>query len=1428
MHIPLNKLLPLGVSLFIAVMFFGCGHRNTGGFELREGDRVMFLGDTLMERAQDHGWIELMLTTRFADRNVTFRNFGWSADTPKGDSRLGRSLLQAGHEPEGEGWKLLVNQIEEARPTVVFLGYGMANSFDGEAGLARFRENYLRLLDVIERVSPGVRLVLLSPIRHEALGPPWPDPTAHNAELKLYSRAIGEIAALRHAAFVPLDHLSAARTTGSSEAKLTDNGIHLNDRGYRVAAEAIEDRLFDKPGAWRSSTRVELLRQAIIRKNEWFFYRSRPGNMAYIFGFRKREQGNNAAEIPKFDDLILAEEKRIAQLRSLEAADVPPVPLRTGNLISNPEPQAHPEFEVAEGFEVSLWAEDPLLDKPVQMNFDPRGRLWVACTPVYPQIEPGQVENDKIVILQDTTGGGRADKVTLFAENLLLPLGVEPGDGGVYVAQSTNLLHLRDTDGDGKADERRVVLSGFGTEDTHHNLHTLRWGPDGRLYLNQSVYTRTNTETPGGVVRLRAGGMFRFDPRDQSMDILYRGWVNAWGHQFDAYGQSFVSDGAGNLGISWGIRDATYQTLAPARRVLQSISPGTYPKFCGLEIIHSEHFPADWQGDIITGDFRANRVVRFKVRDQGAGYVTSPMPDLLRTSADTFRPVDMKLGPDGALYIADWSNRIIQHGEVDFRDPRRDKVHGRIWRVTARGRALSPAADLTQSDNRSLLDQLISPNGYYQEHARRVLVERGAERVLPDLASWIKAHGDDRALLQAMFLYEAFNRPHPALFETLLAAHDPDIRAATVRALPPQADATAPQLARLVSDENPRVRLEAVRALGRIPSVKSLDQALGVLDRPMDPFLDYALWQTVNELAGPWLDAVKGGDPTFAGRDAQLAFILNALKPEQTGEVLGRLLDKQAIPRDGAGPWIELIGSAGGPAELRRLFVQLTESRFDASAAVRALAALNEAARLRKIRPEGELGALESVLGSPEDRIRIGAVRLVGAWNLSGLREPLLEIANAPETSAAERSAVFASLREIGGKEVFESLGKLAKEGSSATIRNEAVVAMATIDLKAALPVAIAALQGAAAPEAPGLWRSILGINGAGDLLAIELPKARLSEETARTGLRPAREGNRNQALVQTLMQIAGFSLANVRLSSNELQAMAADALARGDAARGEQLYRRADLSCTACHSIGGAGGKVGPDLTSIGASAQPDYLVESILAPNAKIKEGYHSISITMKNQQVLSGIIVRENPAEVVLRNAADEEVSIPVQDIAERTGIGSLMPSGLADPLLPEERLDLFKFLSQLGKPGPYDAAKRDVARFWRLYQVVSKNAHLGAERITKGDFTLADWVPAFTLVDGTLPEESVAAATSEFDQSRGLFAATTFQSTTAGKIEFTLAGKVSDVWINGRPVGFDGKFTAEINAGVNVVVLRFPSQGRLSSLKLSAPEVIFLSE
>ncbi len=540
---------------------------------------------------------------------------------------------------------------------------------------------------------------------------------------------------------------------------------------------------------------------------------------------------------------VLANSAAILLLLALAA---PAVAQRELKDIPPPDPELErASFQVADGFEVNLYAADPLLAKPIQMNFDPAGRLWIAASEVYPQIVPGQKANDKIIVLEDSDGDGRAEKTSVFAEGLLIPTGVEPGDGGAYVGNSTELLHLADTDGDGRADSRRIMLSGFGTEDTHHIIHTLRWGPDGCLYFNQSVYIHSHIETPYGVRRLAGGGIWQFRPETMRLEVFSKGWVNAWGHHFDRWGQSLVTDGAGNDGINYAFPGSVFVASPGARRNLNGMNPGS-PKYCGLEILSGRHLPDDWQGNVITHDFRAHRVCRFVISEVGSGYEAREQPELIKTAHVAFRPVDVKLGPDGAIYIADWYNPIIQHGEVDFRDPRRDHVHGRIWRVTAKGRPLVPRPQLADASTATLLDALKSPEGHTRERTRRVLKERGPD-VLPDLDGWVSdlagsGSDVDHHRLEGLWTYQSLDQPAPELLASLLKSHDHHVRAAAVRVLGAWHDRVSQAFELLkaaVADKHPQVRLEAASALGTLGTLEAADAVLGA---------SISRWTTISNL----------------------------------------------------------------------------------------------------------------------------------------------------------------------------------------------------------------------------------------------------------------------------------------------------------------------------------------------------------------------------------------------------------------------------------------------------------------------------------------------------------------------------------------------------------------------------------------------------
>lgn len=1342
--------------------------------------------------------------------------------------------MQAGREPADEGWKQLQKQIELVKPTVVFLGYGMASSFEGKP--EEFRAEMQALINAIRKQMPKVRFVILSPLRHEA-----PTNAEQNRQLAAHTTQLGRLADENGIQFIDLFQLPAAK-----RPSITQNGIHAHDAGYRQIAAEICRQLKVPTHPRLATAQAEALREIIRRKNKLFFDRSRPQNMAYIFGFRKHEQGNNAVEIPKFDPLVAEQEKLIAARR-----DLPPLkkePPKKSAVPSAPfTPQKLPEFDTMPGIEVNLFAENPSLSKPIQMNFDPQGRLWVATSSVYPQVKPGQVADDKIIVLEDTTGNGRADKTTVFADGLFIPTGIEPGDGGAYVAQSTQLLHLADTNGDGRADKKRIVLSGFGTEDTHHTLHTIRWGHAGRLYFNQSIYIRSHVETPHGVVRLKSGGIWHLRLDTLQAGIAYRGWCNPWGHHFDDFGNAFVTDGAGFQGISYAIPGAMYFTYAGARRIMDSISPGNYPKFAGLEILNSPHFPKSFRGAAITCDYRAHRIVRFTLSENGAGFAAKHEGDFIRSSATSFRPIDVKQGPDGALYIADWSNPIIQHGEVDFRDPRRDKVHGRIWRVTFKNRPLAKKQNFQKLKNEQLFNTLLTDNQYDKRQARRVLHERG-RKILPELKKWLAQHDENEtAQLEALWLHDAVNVVNVNLLMLTLEANDARVRAAAMRVLGhwhSRLNTTELHAAAGIRDKHPRVRLEAMRVYAEMKNSTVAHQyakyALQALDQPVDKFLDYSLWLTVNDLADPFVRGMQNGALNFADKRAHAEFALRSLETGKAAALLKQLVRQRKLPRDGRGPLIELIGTAGGAAELAILFSQLKSDGFDPAVHSRVLTALASAARLRNTRPTGDLSGVGDFLNSDDRAIQSAAIHLVGAWKQVPQVPALLAIA------AEGDDAAFDSLVTIRGRKVVQGLKQLAAEDKPIATRQAAARALGTINLKSSLAEIFAVLKATDnANAALELWRVLLQQKGAGAALAEGVAGAQLPKPVVTAGIRAAREGGRNEkALVAALARSKNIALLIKQMTPAELKALAARAMKEGDPFAGEKIYRRTELACTVCHAIGGAGGKVGPDFTSLGTSAQPDYIIESLWYPNRKIKEGYHTTVVETKDNRTLAGVVIRDVGGELVMRDLANKLISIPKNQIRKKTAAPvSMMTPGLITGLAEDEQLHLYRFLAELGKAGPFDATKTGVARTWRLLPGTHRVEQYGIEKIVEADFEKkwsnhvlgagngAGWKILPARVNGDLPAADIE-QTASVGRNVGLvhvFAGTKFEMQTTGNATFTLPkGMNAEAWLDGKSLGRANQFTAKVAAGKHRIVLRLDAKALPKVLRLESMDVAFLND
>ena len=993
--------------------------------------------------------------------------------------------------------------------------------------------------------------------------------------------------------------------------------------------------------------------------------------------------------------------------------------------IPSPDPAAElAAMQVADGYEVNLFAADPLITKPLQMNFDPQGRLWVSSSSVYPQIRPGEVANDTVTILEDRDGDGRADASTVFADGLLMPTAVLPGDGGVYVANSTEFLHLSDTDGDGKADTRRVVLSGFGTEDTHHIIHTFRWGPDARLYFNQSIYIHSHVETPRGVRRLNAGGIWRFAPESLALDVFARGWVNTWGHAFDRWGRSLVTDGAGGEGIYYGFPGAAYQTAAGTPRILHGMNPGS-PKYCGLEIVDGRHLPDDAQGQLITNDFRANRVCRFRLTEKGSGFASERLPELIHSQRVTFRPIDVKMGPDGAIYIADWYNPIIQHGEVDFRDDRRDRTHGRIWRVTAKGRPALPRIDFTKLSTPELLGHLKSPESYARDMAKRVLFARGSAAVVPELTTWLKSLDSldpdfERLRLEALRLRQGLDRGSQSdvdagLLKAVLESPDPRARAAAARIVCDWADrldSPVEMLAPAVDDPSGLVRLEGVRALATLGGRRAAELALHAVDHERDDALDYAVWLAARETKDAWLPAVLDGTFADNGRFGRVIFAVAAAEASAAvPRIVASLQDERKDERkdekkdgktDGKisdadrSAALSAIAKLGNADQLRVVFDVVTNPATSPAQAAALLSDLLDSHRRRRVVPSGDVSAIEKLVASPDDGCAARAIEATAAWQVTDASEELAGIAESSSRSAAVRSAAVAALGGLPGDPPRAALLKLCSApGNNETFKAAAIASLVPRSVADAAAQAVAFLGAARDAKARTVvFQAFLKAkDGAATLAAaFERAPSPLPADAAKDGQQAvSASGRQEPALTQALAAAVARASAGTpqaaasahAMSGAELDAFVSLVRDKADATRGAAIYARENLKCVTCHRIGAEGGKVGPNLTAIGASSPLDYVIDSLLYPAKNVKEGYNTVVVQTDDGQVLTGIQVTRSDAELVLRDAAGKEVKIPTDDIDEESVGTSLMPAGLIDSLSREELADLVRYLSGLGK-------------------------------------------------------------------------------------------------------------------------------------------------
>ncbi|MBL9143756.1 MAG: hypothetical protein JNM99_08745 [Verrucomicrobiaceae bacterium] len=1024
--------------------------------------------------------------------------------------------------------------------------------------------------------------------------------------------------------------------------------------------------------------------------------------------------------------------------------------------IPSTDPKVEQEkFVVPEGFEINLFASEPMIQKPVQMNWDAQGRLWIVSSTTYPHIKPGEEAKDQIVVLEDTNHDGKADKSTVFAEGLHIPTAVIPGDGGCYVANSTEILFLKDTNGDLKADERTILLSGFGTEDTHHLVHTMRFGPEGLLYFLQSIYIHTHVETPHGIRRLMGGGVWEFRPETRKLEIISKGLINPWGFEFDRWGQSFAADGAGSEGVNFIFPGSVFATSPGAKRILHGMTPGQ-PKHAGQENVDDPYWPADWQGSIIQNDFRGGRINRFTLTPNGSSYLAKQEKDVLASTHVAFRPIDLKFGPDGALYIADWYNPIIQHGEVDFRDPRRDHTNGRIWRLTPKGASAPALPAIVGKPVPELLEMLKSPRKYVRHFAKRELRDQGATAVLPALKTWIdaldKSSPDyEHNLLEAAWTRECVNKFSPGLWRTLWAAKDYRVRAAALRILshrwrelPDAMDV----LKKAIADENAQVRLWAVAVLSDMRTAPAFEVALRALDNPMDESLDFLLELTGREQADVWMPLVNKGELKLTNPK----HLVYALKSSGRSEALPTLfatLKSGKLAAEDVAAVLAVAGDAADAVQAKEMADMVNDPAMK-DHTIGLMDALVKAGSTRGVKPEGAKEIVTAWLSDSRIEVKHRASILAGSWKVESARATLEALLTDSATIAPVKDGALRGLTALGGVKTRDLFDKLFTTSTDLGMKSLCIDGLTSVGPQLAAKRAVEFLAAAkTAQEATAVLTAFLKNKQLPNQLAKELAGKKIPEAIAIEGVRLVSQRGVQGGLIDALRNAGGVKPMDQQLTPEAMTALVEKVKTLGDPKRGELVFRRQQLLCFSCHAIGDAGGVLGPNLVSIGASAPVDYLIESLINPSAKIKEGYHMVLVTKKDGSIVSGGLVQDGNDELVIRDPANQIQKVAKSQVASRTiSPASMMPPGLTASLREDEFIDLVSFLSKLGKEGDFKIAPNKYVRTWKTMGVMEQAdidhvRHDGLPNLNDRNYKFP-WNLTISKVNGDLPLDELPAA------------------------------------------------------------------------------------
>ncbi len=961
-----------------------------------------------------------------------------------------------------------------------------------------------------------------------------------------------------------------------------------------------------------------------------------------------------------------------------------------------PTAESAARMTVPDGFKVTLFAGEPDVRQPIAFAIDPRGRLWVVENFSYPNWKTKPEGKDRIVIFEDADGDGHFDSRKVFWEKGANLTGIALGFGGVWACETPNLIFIRDKNGDDVPDnEPAVELDGWDVKAQHNLFNGLNWGPDGWLYGCNGILSNSRVGRPGTPDADRVAincGVWRYHPTRKVFEAVAHGTTNPWGLDFDDHGQAFITNC---------VIPHLYRVVPGARfqRMFgQDFNPFTYERMgttadhihwaggnwtdsregkgkhgeaggghahVGAMIYLGDNWPDRYRDSLFTCNLHGNRVNNDALRREGSGYVATHSPDFLMANDKWFRGMELKYGPDGGVYLTDWSDTGECH-DTDADGPHRE--NGRIYKITY-GSTKPEPVDLARLDSPALAGLQNHKNDWQVRTARRLLQERagsGAEMAPAReiLGRQFDSETDVPKKLRALWALHAIG----ALDEPALVAHlghaEEWVRAWAVRLLVDSKVPSPPALARFASmarhDSSPLVRLELASAMGRLPLDRRSEIVEGLVSHSedaKDASLPLMTWYGLEPLVGRDRDWAVGLEER-----CQIPAIRRFLAR--------RIVAADDVEKDGRGVagLVRLLAATGNDP----LKVDILEG-------------LREAYRGRKSveTPAGWAEALAKLSNSPRADVRNGVLALALQFDDPGAVTILLATLSDGGLKADRR---LDALQLLAERRVPGLSPRLLPLLDQPALRGAAIRALAGYD-DPAIAGAILGLYPRLA-EAERLDAvATLASRRSTALALLEavragiVPRRDLSATTARQ-LLALGDPKVASILAEAWGTIRPSSAAKAPLMARYKAILAPDRLKSADVSKGRSVFRR---NCVACHKLFDEGGDVGPELTG-SDRANVDYVLENVLDPNATVPAEYRAATVALADGRVLSGLVQKQDDRTLVIRTS-NERLTLPREDVAEfKVSNQSMMPEGLFEKLTDDEVRDLVAYLASKGQVNP----------------------------------------------------------------------------------------------------------------------------------------------